>query len=103
MKLKPAYKLLIAIVIPELAGGLGSVVTIPAISNWYVLLTKPTLNPPSWIFGPVWTTLYLLMGVAAFLIWNKGIDQKGVRKALDVFLLQLWDNTHFAWHEIRLL
>ena len=96
-------KLIIAIVISELAGGVGSLITISAIPTWYATLAKPALNPPSWIFGPVWTTLYLLMGIAAFLIWNKGWDRKDVQKALGVFLLQLilnaiWSVIFFGLH-----
>ena len=95
VKLKSFFKLIIAIVIPELVGGIGSLITISAIPTWYATLAKPALNPPSWVFGPVWTTLYLLMGIAAFLVWNKGWDRKDIRKALGVFLLQLVFNA--AW------
>src|ERR1035437_9488665 len=89
MKPNSFLKLIIAVVISELAGVVGSFFTILAIQNWYETLVKPTRSPPSWIFGPVWTTLYLLMGIAAFLVWNKGWNRAGVRKALSVFLLQL--------------
>jgi len=98
MKLNPLLKLATAIVVCELAGGIGSIFTISAIPTWYATLAKPALNPPSWIFGPVWTTLYLLMGIAAFLVWNKGWDRKDVRKALGVFLFQLVLNA--AWSVI---
>lgn len=54
----------------ELAGILGAVFTAPEIGGWYAGLVKPALNPPSWVFGPVWTTLYFLMGVALFLVWK---------------------------------
>ena len=89
------FKLIVAIIISELAGIIGAIFTTSAIPTWYTTLTKPALNPPSWIFGPVWTTLYLLMGIAAFLIWKKGWDRKDVRQALAVFGLQLILNT--AW------
>ena len=100
IEMKPIsfLKLAIAVVISGLAGGIGSFFTISAIPTWYATLAKPALNPPSWIFGPVWTTLYLLMGIAAFLVWNKGWDRKDVRKALSVFLLQLVLNA--AWSVI---
>jgi benzodiazapine receptor len=96
-------KLIVAIVVSGLAGGIGSIFTISAIPTWYATLAKPALNPPSWIFGPVWTTLYLLMGIAAFLVWKKGWDRKDVRKALAVFLLQLvlnaaWSIIFFGLH-----
>ena len=103
MKLNSFFKLIIAIVVSELAGGIGSLFTISAIPTWYAGLAKPALNPPSWIFGPVWTTLYLLMGIAAFLIWNKGWGRKDVRKALYVFMIQLvlnalWSIIFFGLH-----
>lgn len=96
-------KLIVAIAVSELAGIVGSVFTFSAIPTWYATLVKPTLNPPSWIFGPVWTTLYALMGIAAFLVWKKGWDRKDVRKALAVFGLQLilnasWSIVFFGLH-----
>ncbi len=103
MKLNSFSKLLISIVISELAGIIGTFFTISAIPTWYVTLAKPALNPPSWIFGPVWTTLYALMGIAAFLVWKKGWDRADVRKALSVFGLQLvlnavWSIIFFGLH-----
>ena len=66
---------------------------------------KPPFNPPNWIFGPVWITLYALMGIAAFLIFEKGIGKKEVRKALAVFAAQLvlnslWSIVFFGAHQI---
>jgi tryptophan-rich sensory protein len=86
-------KLIASIIICELAGIIGSLFTASAIPTWYTTLAKPALNPPSWVFGPVWTTLYALMGIAAFLVWQKGWHHQGVRKALTVFGLQLILNT----------
>lgn len=77
------------IIAVELVGAFGTLFTTPAIPTWYAMLPKPALNPPSWIFGPVWITLYALMGVAAYLVWQKGWNKKRVRKALGVFALQL--------------
>ena len=54
------------------AAGLGSVATTPNIPTWYATLAKPTWNPPNWLFGPVWTALYICMAVAAWLIWRQG-------------------------------
>ncbi len=73
----------------ELAGVIGSAFTFSALASWYPLLVKPFFNPPNWIFGPVWTILYALMGIAAYLIWSKGIGKGGVRFALSLFALQL--------------
>ncbi|HLP44178.1 MAG TPA: TspO/MBR family protein, partial [Candidatus Nanoarchaeia archaeon] len=58
-------------------------------------LNKPALTPPSWVFGPVWTILYVLMGVALFFVWNEGWNRGGVRIAVSVFGVQLVLNT--AW------
>lgn len=103
MKLNSFLKLIIAIAVSELAGIIGTFFTVSAIPDWYITLAKPALNPPSWIFGPVWTTLYALMGSAAFLIWKKGWDRKDVRKALAIFGLQLvlnavWSIIFFGLH-----
>lgn len=93
MKLNNTFRLVIAIVVSELAGIVGSVFTMPAIDSWYATLAKPAINPPSWIFGPVWTTLFVLMGVAAFLVWKKGLERRDVRIALGLFAGQLVLNT----------
>ena len=53
------------------AGVVGSVATAPQIPTWYASLNKPSWNPPSWVFAPVWTTLYVMMGAAAWLVWRK--------------------------------
>jgi len=71
MKVNNFFKLVIAIAVSELAGIIGSVFTISAIPNWYAGLVKPALNPPAWVFGPAWTTLYALMGVSLFLVWKQ--------------------------------
>lgn len=95
-KISNFSKLITAIVISEAAGLVGSVFSISAIPAWYSTLNKPALNPPNWIFGPVWTTLYALMGIAAFLVWDKGLNRKDVRMALYVFGLQLALNTSWS-------
>jgi len=64
------FKLIIAITLSELAGVLGVLFTAPAVSTWYATLPKPPLTPPSWVFGPVWTSLYFLIGIALFLVWK---------------------------------
>jgi tryptophan-rich sensory protein len=93
MKKNDILKVLIAIAVSELAGIIGSVFTAPAIPGWYESLVKPGLNPPSWVFAPVWTILFALMGIAAFLVWKKGVDQKKVKIALSLFVVQLVLNT----------
>ena len=89
MTIRTFVKLVIAIVVTQLAGIIGSLFTFSAIPTWYATLTKPALNPPSWIFGPVWTTLYVLMGVSVFLIWQKGWERKDVKIAVSIYGVQL--------------
>lgn len=74
-KLKPKFnliKLIFCVLIAEGAGILGSIATVTSVKTWYLTdLVKPSWNPPSWLFGPVWTTLFLLMGIALYLVWTK--------------------------------
>jgi translocator protein len=95
MNLYRLKKLGISIVLPFLAGGLGSLFTVSSVSTWYVTLEKPALNPPSWVFGPVWSLLYLLMGVSLYLVWISP-STKLVRLALGVFALQLVLNANWS-------
>lgn len=87
--MKNSLKLIISVVGCESAGILGSVFTISSIPSWYVPLNKPFFAPPNWIFGPVWTILYLLMGVSFYLIWKQGLEKKKIAAASKYFLLQL--------------
>ena len=90
--MKNAKKLIGSIVVTQLAGILGAVFTTPSISTWYATVNKPVFNPPNWIFGPVWTLLYLMMGVALYLvILEKNSANKKV--ALKYFWIQLGLNT----------
>ncbi|MBN2346467.1 MAG: tryptophan-rich sensory protein [Candidatus Aminicenantes bacterium] len=88
-------QLLICIAGCQLVGFVGSFFTRPAVPFWYAGLQKPWFTPPSWLFGPMWVTLYLLMGIAAYLVWNRGAAQPGVRPALAAFAVQLLLNA--AW------
>jgi benzodiazapine receptor len=72
-----------------LAGIIGSIFTVQNIPTWYASLAKPDFTPPNWAFGPVWTTLYVLMGVAAFLVWKKAGFRGEGKKALAAFGVQL--------------
>lgn len=89
MKAIDIVKLIISIVLPLAAGALGNIATAPAIPDWYQSLNKPVFNPPRWLFGPAWTLLFILMGIALFLVWRKGFNAPGVKLALLVFLIQL--------------
>lgn len=103
--MKSYIRLLSALVICFAAAALGSLATAPQIATWYAGLNKPFFSPPNWIFGPVWTILYAMMAVAAWLIWEKGQNKKEVQSALLVFLAQLavnvlWSFLFFAWHSL---
>lgn len=78
-----------------LVGGISGFFTTGEVDTWYPSLVKPDWNPPSWLFGPVWTILYVLMGVAAFLIYREGLEKKEVKIALGIFSVQLGLN--FLW------
>ena len=95
MNISQPIKLLVSISMPLLAGFLGSLFTMPAIDSWYRLLERPAFAPPDFVFGPVWTTLYIMMGVAAYLVWKDGLSSGRVRMATLIFLLQLSLNS--AW------
>lgn len=75
-----------------LAAGIGSAATTPQIPGWYAGLEKPSFNPPAWIFGPVWSTLYLMMAISAWLVWRIGGWKHG-SLALGVFCGHLVLNT----------
>ncbi len=92
MRINNFFKLVIAIAVSEAAGIVGSFFTISAIPTWYAGLVKPALNPSAWVFGPAWTTLHLLMGIAVFLVWKKGFERKDVKVALSIFSVQLFLN-----------
>jgi tryptophan-rich sensory protein len=85
-------KLILSIGVCLLAGGLGTIFTIPSIPTWYATLIKPSFSPPNYLFGPVWTILYILMGISLYLIWKKGTKTQKVREALMLFGMQLFLN-----------
>ena len=82
-------KLVVSILVCQGAGAVGSLFTSPAISGWYATLQKPSFNPPNWVFAPVWTTLFLLMGIALYLVWISGAESKKKRTAILIFAVQL--------------
>jgi len=87
------YSLISWILLCESAGIIGSLFTMSSIPTWYVGLVKPSFSPPNWIFGPVWITLYALMGIAAYRISHLGLRKPAVRNAVFLFLAHLLINT----------
>lgn len=96
--MKNIAKLAISVIGCELVGILGTPFTTSAIPTWYAGLNKPFFAPPNWLFGPAWTLLYFLMGVAFYLIWQHGWRNKKSQIARKYFLIQLALN--FIWSPV---
>ncbi len=93
--------LIAAIVLAQAVGAVGTIFTARKIPTWYKGLRKPKLSPPNWIFGPVWVTLFALMGIASFLVWREGWDAAPVKLALLMYAAQfilnvLWSAIFFG-------
>ena len=101
-------KILIFVVTCIAVGYLSGMVTRSAVITWFPTLVKPSFNPPSWVFAPVWSTLYIMMGIAAGLVWSRiDFQREAVRKALLFFVIQLvlnalWSLLFFGLHNPRL-
>jgi tryptophan-rich sensory protein len=89
----PWLALLVLLILCFAVAGLGGLTTTPNIPNWYTGLAKPSWTPPSWVFGPVWSVLYLSMAVAAWLVWRKG----DALVPLILFAVQLALNAAWSW------
>lgn len=89
-KMNNTLKLIISLAIPQAVGGLGAIFTAPAVRTWYQTLNKPSWNPPDWLFAPAWTILYVLMGIACFLVWKSKSPFR--KRLLTVYGLQLFMN-----------
>jgi len=106
MKIKNIFLLAGSIFISQLAGIIGAFATVSSVSTWYLTLEKPSFNPPSWVFGPVWTILYTMMGIAFFLILLKKFEKKTKKKkknkyknldySIKLFLVHLVFNTTWS-------
>lgn len=90
-------KAVAAILICEGVGLLAGWATQTSVTTWYPTLTKPSFTPPDWLFAPVWTLLYAMMGVAAFLVWRRGLQRPRVRSALTAFGVQLLLNAGWSF------
>ena len=104
-KLSEIPKLIVALLIPLIVGFLGSIATTSQIPTWYATLVKPLWAPPNWVFAPVWTTLFILMGLALYLVWRQGLERKDVKFAILIFGVQLvlnllWSVVFFSFHAI---
>ena len=87
--------------LPMLAGALGSFATLGEVRGWYTTLAKPSFNPPSWVFGPVWTALYVLMGVSLWLVWRSPAPESRATKVAWFAMLALnaaWSPLFFGLH-----
>lgn len=93
----PAIAFVVAVLLPLAIGGLGSLATFGAVREWYPTLVRPSFAPPSWVFGPVWTTLYVMMGVASWLAWRQRVAKPAVRAALTLYGIQLAFNLAWSW------
>lgn len=89
IKLTEVTELAVSIIICLFAGFTGSIFTAPSIPTWYASLKKPAFTPPDWLFAPVWTALFVLMGISLFLVWRRGVKDRRVKAALAVFAVQL--------------
>lgn len=85
-------RLIISLALPQLAGIVGSLFTTSAIPTWYATLQRPSFSPPNWLFGPAWITLYILMGISIYLIWQKVEQNKTARGAIRLFWIHLFFN-----------
>jgi len=83
-------KLVISVAIPLIVGFLGSLFTTPYVKTWFATIIKPSFSPPNWIFAPVWTFLFILMGISLFLVWNS--KSKNKKSAIILFGIQLFLN-----------
>jgi len=89
MKLTIVIKFIICLVLTFSAALVGSLFTRGAVTDWYATLNRPSFTPPNWLFGPVWTILYLLMAISAFIVWQKSLVNPAVKIALILYLVQL--------------
>jgi tryptophan-rich sensory protein len=93
---KTMLRIAVAVVVCLLVGALSGFATQSSVDTWYSTLVKPSFNPPNWIFAPVWTVLYILMGVAAGMVWGYGYYHKWVKTALYFFGFQLLLNASWS-------
>ncbi len=99
MNFNKIIKFLVSIIICQLAGVIGAVFTTPEINGWYKSLNKPSFNPPSWVFGPAWTMLFILMGISLYIVWSKKISFRNILIfAIQLAINILWSVVFFGMH-----
>ena len=89
---KKIIQIVVAVLFCQMAGIIGTIFTVSAIPSWYNFLNKPFFNPPSWLFGPVWTILYTLMGITFYMVWSEKTEKVKKQWALGLFFVQLFLN-----------
>jgi tryptophan-rich sensory protein len=94
-KMNRIIRLIVSILVCQLAGVAGSFFTAPSIQTWYSGLNKPAFAPPNWLFAPVWVSLFFLMGVSLFLVWEKGF--KGIESRLAIYAFSIQLALNAAW------
>lgn len=94
MKANQIIKLVASISLPLSIGAIAGLFTARAIPEWYASLNQPSFNPPNWVFGPVWTTLYIILGISFFMIWKMEAGKQR-NQAILIFMVQLLLN--FSW------
>lgn len=98
-------KLIVSIAVPLIVGGTASFFTVTGLGSWYSSINKPSWNPPNSVFGPVWTTLYIMMGIALFLVWKSDAPKLQKQNAIVLWVVQLafnfmWSFIFFNQHQI---
>jgi len=96
-------RLIVSLILPFIAGAIGSIFTFSEITSWYANLVKPAWNPPNWLFGPVWTILYLMIGISIYLFWQAA-EKRNAKAGLEIAGLQLvlnalWSLVFFGLHQ----
>ncbi|MDQ7823286.1 MAG: TspO/MBR family protein [Candidatus Eremiobacteraeota bacterium] len=97
MSFSRIISLIACIVLCEAAGALGALFTSRSVSTWYQAIKKPFFNPPGWVFAPVWTLLYALMGISLFLIIREGFKNRPVQIAVALFAVQMAFNVSWSY------
>lgn len=102
--MKNWVKLLISLALPQIAGISGVLFTETGEGSWYRQINRPSWNPPGWVFGPVWTMLYIMMGIAFYLVWKSSASEKLKRPAMTFWIIQLalnffWTVIFFGAHQ----